>query len=177
MAVNNVFENPKVWNESPVKMQARRPVLQGFVAAIFGLSAPARAESTASVSNEVTATLRAFITAFENLEWDTFRAAFADDACVFHPSSKTPERVCGRQAVEASWRVVFDATRQEARGGPPYQRLPLESIQVQVLDSAVAVVSFELKNEKRWGRRTVVFNKQKGVWKIVHLHASNFSLD
>jgi ketosteroid isomerase-like protein len=31
------------------------------------------------------ATLRAFIHAFDNLDWDKFRSFFADDATVFYP--------------------------------------------------------------------------------------------
>jgi ketosteroid isomerase-like protein len=120
--------------------------------------------------------VRAFLTAFENLDWDRFIAAFAEDAVVFHPDPKQPQGFRGRSAFEASWRAVFDEIRANAQDGPPYHHLPPESLRVQLLGNTVAVVSFELKNDERWGRRTLVLSKRGSAWKIVHLHASNFSL-
>jgi ketosteroid isomerase-like protein len=124
----------------------------------------------------VTEAVRAFLAAFENLDWDRFIAAFAEDAVVFHPDEQRPQGFRGRAAVEASWRPVFDEIREKSSSGPPYHSLPPESLRVQILGANVALASFELKNEQRWGRRTLVLNKRGSAWKIVHLHASNFSL-
>jgi ketosteroid isomerase-like protein len=53
-------------------------------------------------------------------------------------------------------------------------QLRSERLNIQMLGSDAAVTSFELVNEERFGRRTIVWQKQQtGAWKIVHLHASN----
>jgi ketosteroid isomerase-like protein len=65
----------------------------------------------------VEAALRRFLAAFEDLDWEAFRASFADDACVFFPSAATPHRFCGRDLVEARFRRVFDSIRREATSG------------------------------------------------------------
>jgi len=36
-----------------------------------------------------------------------------------------------------------------------------------------AIVTFHLRNDERVGRRTIVFRKTDGAWRIAHLHASN----
>jgi ketosteroid isomerase-like protein len=121
---------------------------------------------------EVTAALRAFLDAFENLEWDAFRSSFAGDACVFFPSARTPGRFCGTQAIEARFRQVFDEERRAAPG-PPYLRLRPEELVVQALGEDVAVVTFHLRNGQRLARRTIVFRRDGSAWRIVHLHGSN----
>jgi len=45
--------------------------------------------------------LTRFLTAFENLDWETFRSSFDDNATVFFPSPEPPERFEGRVAFEA----------------------------------------------------------------------------
>jgi hypothetical protein len=88
-----------------------------------------------------------FLTAFENLEWEPFHAAFSDSATVFHPSPSTPERVTGRAAIDSTLRAVFADVRAHAAGGPPYHRLTPVGLRIQAL--------------------------APGAWRIVHLHASN----
>jgi uncharacterized protein (TIGR02246 family) len=121
----------------------------------------------------VEAAFRRFLAAFEDLDWEAFRASFADDACVFFPSASTPDRFCGRDAVEARFRRFFDSIRSEAKSGPPYQRLRPEGVRIDALGDDASVVSFELTSEVRVARRTVVFRRNDGRWLIVHLHASN----
>ena len=59
--------------------------------------------------------------------------------------------------------------------GPPYMQLDPSDVKIQVfLD--FAMVSFHLLADDRLGRRTFVFVKRKGAWKILHLHASNVHL-
>jgi hypothetical protein len=48
-------------------------------------------------------------------------------------------------------------------------------VKIQVFQD-LAVVSFHLLTDDRLGRRTFVFVKRNGVWKIIHLHASNVQL-
>jgi ketosteroid isomerase-like protein len=117
--------------------------------------------------------LHSFLTAFENLDWETFRSSFADDACVFFPSATTPDVFCGRSAVEARFRIEFASIREAASSGPPYMQLHPDSLKIQVLDRGTALVTFELHNIIRIARRSLVFAKRQRAWRIIHLHASN----
>ena len=58
-----------------------------------------------------------FITAFNALDWRTFRACFTDEASVFNPV--IPEvvslhRLDGRESIENTFRAVFDASSKGA---------------------------------------------------------------
>jgi ketosteroid isomerase-like protein len=142
----------------------------GACAVRRGPSPGSRPEDTAGVE----AALRRFLTAFENLDWEKFRASFADEACVFFPSAATPERFCGRDAFEARFRRVFDGIRGEATSGPPYHSLRPEGLRIEALGEAASLASFTLSSEQRGARRrTVVLRRIAGSWRIVHLHASN----
>ena len=123
--------------------------------------------------SEVAAAVTTFLTAFENLDWATFHASFADDVTVFFPTPEPPQRFVGRTAVEAQFERVFQAIRKSAPGGPPYHLLQPQGLSVHLLEPGTALVAFELHNSERIGRRTIVFRRVDGRWKIVHLHASN----
>lgn len=117
--------------------------------------------------------LHEFLTAFEDLDWNRFRSSFSDDACVFFPSAATPEEFCGRKAVELRFEKEFDTIRHDSGGGPPFMHLHPDSLKIEVFSGSAALVTFELHNALRTARRTVVFRKESGAWRIVHLHASN----
>lgn len=119
--------------------------------------------------------LAGFLAAFERLEWDKFRSYFAEDACVIHPSPEIPARICGYAEVEASFQKVFEQIRQSS-SGPVFMELRPERLNIQMLGADAAITSFELSNDQRFGRRTLVWQKQEtGAWKIVHLHASSMT--
>ena len=69
---------------------------------------------SAADSAAVSATLDRFLRAFERLDWQTFRRAFADDATVFFPSAATPARHVGRAAYEARFQQEFSGCRGRA---------------------------------------------------------------
>ncbi len=73
-----------------------------------------------------------------------------------------------------SFELFFAAIRKGASGGPPYHRLQPEDLQVQLLGTDSAVVTFHLRNSERIARRTFVMRKVQGTWLVAHLHASNF---
>ena len=126
-------------------------------------------------SAEVAGALHGFLTAFENLDWETFRTAFAESATVFHPAPNRPERVTGRAAIDSTFRLVFADVRAHAAGGPPYHDLTPVDLRIQPLAPGVVLATFQLHNAERLGRRTVVFRRERGEWRIVHLHASNIA--
>jgi ketosteroid isomerase-like protein len=135
------------------------------------------ADTKAEVSNVESAAIRAalthFLAAFENLDWEAFRASFEDQATVFFPSPEPPERHDGRSAYEDRFRQVFDEIRRGAPAGPPFQRLAPEDLHIQQLGTDAALVTFHLRNAERLARRTIVFHKTHSGWRIIHLHASN----
>jgi len=47
---------------------------------------------------------------------------------------------------------------------------------IQIFDT-VAIVTFHLLSDARLARRTFVFIRKNGDWKIIHIHASNVHLD
>jgi ketosteroid isomerase-like protein len=138
------------------------------------VAAPRLPSQTASSdSAAVHAAVMDFVRAFENLDWERFRAAFADDATVFFPLPEPPGRFAGRAAVEAQFTRVFEAIRRQSSGGPPYHRLPPVDLRIAVLGPSAALVTFELRNPERVGRRTLVLQRENDRWLITHLHASN----
>jgi ketosteroid isomerase-like protein len=139
--------------------------------AVGAQSTPAARRDSAAVASAV----RHFLTAFENLDWEPFHTAFSDSATVFHPAANTPERVTGRAAIDSTFRAVFADVRAHASGGPPFQRLTPADLRIQPLAPGVVLVTFELRNPERLGRRTVVFARERDAWRIVHLHASNIA--
>ncbi len=114
-----------------------------------------------------------FIEAFNNLDWEKFSRSFSDDATVFFPFPQVPRLANGRAEVEEVFKSFFDQLRKR-KSEPPYQNIVPKDVNVQVLKDA-AIVTFHLGVDDPLGRRTVVFQKQKGKWFIVHLHASVIS--
>jgi ketosteroid isomerase-like protein len=124
-------------------------------------------------SAAVAAALGRFLTAFENLDWAPFRAAFSNSATVFHPAPEMAERVTGPRGIDSTFRAVFVDIRAHATGGPPYQRLVPTDLRIQPLSPGIVLVTFQLRNRERFGRRTVIFRHEDAGWRILHLHASN----
>ena len=126
-----------------------------------------------------------FIHDFENLDLERLRTYFDDDATVFPRSIMSRS---GASDIELTSYFREDgpgpdssmrryARELERRGdGPPYMRLQPRDVKIQAFQDS-AVVTFHLLEDGRLGRRTFVFARRDGVWKIVHLHASNVQLD
>ena len=114
----------------------------------------------------------AFIEAFNNLDWERFRYCFSDDATIFFPSRSgdSPHRANGRDEIEARFKPGFDEIRK-SKPNPPYLNIEPKDLKIQMLRDG-AIVTFHLDGDDSVGRRTVVFQKRKGKWLIVHLHAS-----
>ncbi len=120
--------------------------------------------------SEVHRTLAAFIQAFDNLEWDKFRSFFADNASVFYPR-EFPRRADGRKEFETFFSKVFDRIRA-GRTQAPYMDIQPRDLQLQI-SGDVCIATFHLDDRPGYlNRRTIVLEKQKSGWKIIHLHAS-----
>lgn len=169
-------------------MQPRRAILRlALPALLLGtLASPRLLDGQSSTPRPTTAprsgdsvavadVLKRFLTAFENLEWVPFRAAFSDSATIFHPAPEMAERVTGPRGIDSTFRAVFADIRAHATGGPPYQRLVPDNLRIQPLGPGLVLVTFQLRNAERLGRRTVIFRHENGGWRILHLHASNIA--
>ncbi len=123
-----------------------------------------------SAESEVRATLAKFVKAFDDLDWEHFRLAFDDNATVFYPRA-IPERATGRAEFERSFKLVFEQIRN-GRTAPPYMDIQPKNLKIQLIGN-VAIATFHLDDRPGFmNRRTIVLNKTRAGWKIVHLHAS-----
>lgn len=137
------------------------------------ISGQTKAEDRAKA--EVQKTLGEFITAFDNLDWEKFRSAFADDATVFYPRG-FPGRASGRDEFEKNFKTVFEQIRTR-RSSPPYMDIQPRQLEIQVLGS-IAIATFHLDDKPHFlNRRTIVLQRSSDGWKIVHLHASEVQTD
>lgn len=167
-------------------MQRLRPHLALLAAVSAGLALPVRlagqststpmaVASSSQDSAAVADALQRFLSAFENLDWGPFRAAFSDSATIFQPVPEMAALVTGPRGIDSTFHAVFANIRAHATGGPPYQRLAPTNLQIQPLAPGVVLVTFELRNAERLARRTIVFRHEDAGWRIVHLHASNLA--
>jgi len=71
--------------------------------------------------------------------------------------------------------VVFEQIRNGRTNGP-YMDIQPKDMKIQMFGN-VAIVTFHLDDRPGFlNRRTIVLNKSKMGWKIVHLHASEASI-
>ena len=139
---------------------------------LFILISPSLVGQTKPTSTEaqVRDALASFIHAFDNLDWESFRLAFSDDATVFYPRG-FPKRANGRAEFEKTFKVVFDQIR-DGKTGPPYIDVQPRDVEIQLFGN-IAITTFHLDDRVGFlNRRTIILNRTKGGWKIVHLHAS-----
>ncbi|MGZ8455158.1 MAG: nuclear transport factor 2 family protein [Gemmatirosa sp.] len=137
-------------------------------------AAPTRGGSAADSVGAYAAAQR-FLAAFDSLQFDAFRGYFADDMTMFFPFPQFPARVDGRAGVEDIFGKFMTAQR-EARakaGRPMVQGITARDPKVQMAGPDVAIVSVHLGAEATPARRSVVFRKDPGGWKVVHWHASS----
>src|SRR5690349_19037735 len=132
------------------------------------VSAATAADDTADVRQA----LARFLTAFENLDWPAFRAAFADDASVFFPVPEPPDRFDGHAAVEARFHEVFAAIREGNSKGPAFHRRVPEGLRIGRLGSLASTGSLHLRNAGRLSRCTAVFRRTAAGWRTGYPHAS-----
>lgn len=118
-----------------------------------------------------------FLRALDDLDWELFRASWASEPTVFFPFADTPGRVAGKAAVETRWRQFFEEARRGP--GPPYLNLkPLDLRVERYGDVGVVTLMLELNIGGRQlplQRRTLLFIREHGAWKLAHMHASGAS--
>ena len=152
------------------------------VSALFVLVTLLPVSEAAASEADVRETVAAFLDAFERGDIEAMEAAFAEDAVTFprvvmsgagQPGIDPADyrRVRG---IDPQMRALVDAFRA-GDAPPPYLQLEPRDLLIQLFGD-VAVVTFHLEGS-RLARRTFVLAKTGSAWKIVHLHASNVSVD
>ena len=160
-----------------------RGILQGAMKKIFAcvfllflcVPAVARTGPDESKKAEIRKMLSEFVIAFDNLDWEKFRTAFADDATVFYPR-EFPRRAVGRTEFEKTFKLVFEKIRAGRPIGPFMDIQPRE-LEIQIAGEA-AIATFHLDDKPGFvNRRTIVLRRTPNGWKIIHLHASEVQVD
>lgn len=132
--------------------------------------------SSAASSQSIEGAVSRFVTAFENLDWPSFRDCFSANATIFHPSAPNIRRIDSPAEFDKAWLGVFERIKKSSgRTSPPYMKLNTEDMQIERLSPEVALVTFHLVDPGTIGRRTLIFQRIDGAWKIVHIHASNLA--
>jgi len=112
-------------------------------------------------------TFEAFVAAFNALDLDALAATLAEDATLFAPAGAIG-LVEGREAMRRFFAGVFAA---EPPGGP--RIVPVNRRTTPLGDDA-ALVNFEFACAGgSTGRRSLVFVRAGGAWRLRHIHASN----
>ncbi len=102
--------------------------------------------------------------ALNNLDEQRIVGHFAPDATAFFPVVKA-ERVDGRDAIAAVFHDYVAANTKKTNIVP-------EDLHV-AQSGDIAVVTFNVHNPSAVSRRTFVWRREAGTWRIVHMHASN----
>jgi ketosteroid isomerase-like protein len=124
---------------------------------------------------DVRQTLSQFIQAFDNLDRARFADFFANDATMFQPR-KFPKRAENKAEIETEFRQVFEIIRGN-QSKPPYMDLQPLDLRIQILTADVAIATFHLDDRAGvLNRRTLVLQRFKSGWQIVHIHASEVAL-
>jgi hypothetical protein len=134
-------------------------------------AAGAVAAARVGVRAGVRAALDSFIVDFNALDSARFESRWAEEASATLPFPDTPERLDGRDAVLARFRAYFAQVRRE-RSGPPFLRMVLEDVRIDLLADDVAVVTYAFPAGGRPQRRTLVMVRAHGHWRIAHMHGS-----
>jgi ketosteroid isomerase-like protein len=141
-----------------------------FTAWVLLVSSFFSAQAQSNDSTGVRLAVEKFVSAFNSLQWEPFRASFTEDATIFFPDWEEAFRKAGRTDIESAWLQIFP----EFKDSINTVRLNIvpKDIRIQ-LYGQTSIVTFHLGNgEKYLARRTLVLVKTKGEWRIAHLHAS-----
>ena len=117
-------------------------------------------------TGDATEAMRDWLDALNALDEARVVDAFADDATAFFPTASA-ERVDGKAAIAAVFHEYFAANTKKTNIVP-------EELRVQ-RSGDLAIVTFNVHNPSSISRRTFVWRRQAGGWRILHLHASNTS--
>jgi ketosteroid isomerase-like protein len=155
----------------------KKYLMVGVLAMATVQSAAAQEQRSANPKTaSVEEALSAFVTAFDNLDWQAFRTCFSTTATIFHPAAPNIKLIDSPDQFEKAWLGVFERIKKSSgRASPPYISLQPLDLRVEKLSEDVVLVTFHLVDGGTVNRRTLVFKREPDGWKIVHIHASNIT--
>jgi hypothetical protein len=84
--------------------------------------------------------LSAFLTAFDNLDWQSFRTCFSSTATILHIAAPNIMRIDSPDQFEKARRGVFERIKKSSgRTSPPYMNLNPLDLRVEKLSEDVAL--------------------------------------
>lgn len=115
-------------------------------------------------------TLARFISAFRDMDESGFEAFLARDIVAFLPCGSDGQIRCeGRTEVMSQFRKLFAKLRAN---GIPALEVRQTGLELRSWGDT-AMATFELEGELRAGCRTIVLRRDRGEWRMVHLHVSS----
>ena len=153
----------------------RRLLIAALIFLAIPVASPVAAQgATRCVTpTEACAFFDTYLAAFNQRDWNAFRATLADDITVMFDSPMLSERQDGIVAVGKAFSRVFPPAGSRPSQLPP----PLQPENLLAQDFGdVVIVSFHLRAPKEVARRTVVLHRTTAGWRVVHIDASSFEL-
>jgi ketosteroid isomerase-like protein len=120
----------------------------------------------------VQSALGTFLRALSGLDLEALLDCFAPGATAFLPGEYHRTRLQGTSEIADAFATVFSRVRAT---GAASLSVDVQELSAQEWGDA-AVVTFHLRGE-HLSRRTLVFRRQEAGWRIVHLHASNTTIE
>jgi ketosteroid isomerase-like protein len=158
-------------------MDWKKHIVVGLLAMATSQAMVAQQQRSANPKTaSVEEALSAFVTAFDNLDWQAFRTCFSTTATIFHPAAPNTKLIDSPEQFEKAWLGVFERIKKSSgRTSPPYMNLHPLDLRVAKLSEDVVLITFHLVDSATVSRRTLVFKREHDGWKIVHIHASNIT--
>lgn len=155
-----------------------------FILASLLLIAPGEAharnngstQSAPAPQGDIASAVQDWLAAFNDLDEERFIAFFSPEATVFAPALQggpaTGKRVEPSE-LKRYWAQTFrDLRQRSSRTGPPYLTIKATDLRIDRIADDGAVITFHLDASDEPGRRTIVWRREPGGWRILHLHAS-----
>jgi ketosteroid isomerase-like protein len=117
-------------------------------------------------TSELRAAAENFVRALGALDWERFVACWSSDPTAFFPGDAV--RLDGRAAVLARFRTMFD--RLSSPGSLP---LKPRDLRVDRYGDAGLVTFRLVSTSGPTPLRSLLFVREEGGWKLVHVHATN----
>ena len=158
-------------------MDWKKHIVVGLLAMATSQAMVAQEQRSANPKTaSVEEALSAFVTAFDNLDWQAFRTCFSTTATIFHPAAPNTKLIDSPEQFEKAWLGVFERIKKNSgRTSPPYMSLHPLDLRVEKLSEDAVLITFHLVDSSTVSRRTLVFKREPDGWKIVHIHASNIT--